>query len=395
MKYLQIIFIGLFAWQAGIAQGSGKIPDHLAHLVAGRQFASLHLALDSLTRMSDDSDAYCPLAENVFENYFFQRNSNIFYLRDSLRSDGDDDLTIAVQELPEQLEKLLAQYPQSACLNKVNGDYYALLLEEATKGKPENDRYLALLKDKVFQYYRQAADRGMNNVAVNRWLGIYYADIGKPGRAKTYLERIFKQGKNDAIASHFLSQIYFAEKQYSQCYNYAMKAIAGLPEAEREMRFAATYLAARSLRQLGESDQFVETVSDCIDLLPDHQKAYLDLASHYENRGETEMAETVMRRMFLANPYDVSGYQFLEAYSSRQGIFYFGESLLEDLLLRHELSDKVLGNIHYCRGNLLYRQGMFRAASQQWEISRSYYRKCLPDDSPILQQVGQLSRQTH
>ncbi len=394
MNLLRNLAILLVFISSGFAQDHHGIPDHFSELRDSRQYATVHMKLDSLLRMSDTFAPYCQLAHNVLKNHFFERDNAVFYLRDSLLgSESGEALVVAVQEVPQQLEKLLAQFPQSPCLNKVNGDYFALLLDEAASGKPEDKRFLDLLKDRVFQFYRQAADNGFSDVAVDRWLGIYYADIGKPERAKIYLERIFKNERQDPEASFYLSQIYFAEKQYSQCYNYALKAMAGLPDARLEMRYSATYLAARSLRQLGEGEQFVSTISECLDLLPDYQQAYLDLAGYHESRGQTEKAESVLRRMFLANPYDVAGYQFLEAYSGRQGIFYFGEALLEDLLLRHEMSDKVRGNIHFCRGNLLYRQGMFYAADRQWEISRSYYRKCLPGDSPLLQQVGELARQ--
>ena len=53
-----------------------------------------------------------------------------------------------------------------------------------------------------------------------------------------------------------------------------------------------------------------------------------------------------------------------------------------------------MGNIYLYRGNILFRQGLADEARKLWEISRGYFKKCLPENHPIFKQIGNVTQRS-
>jgi hypothetical protein len=64
------------------------------------------------------------------------------------------------------------------------------------------------------------------------------------------------------------------------------------------------------------------------------------------------------------------------------------------MMIVFEHSDEAMGNIYRFRGNLMLHRGFTEEARKLWDISRKYYSRFLPEDSPVLKQVGDISRES-
>ena len=95
--------------------------------------------------------------------------------------------------------------------------------------------------------------------------------------------------------------------------------------------------------------------------------------------------------MFLSNPFDLKGYRCLETYLKNTRNYMFADTLFEELQLIYEDWDEVMANIYWSKGNLSYQQNRKTEASRLWEISRNYMRKYLPEDHPLIKQVGEMA----
>ena len=163
------------------------------------------------------------------------------------------------------------------------------------------------------------------------------------------------------------------------------------PAEDIYLKYDALRLASNSLKELGDDARFVEHITECFQLVPELQTAYLDLIEFYNEKQEYNQAEEIFQKMFLANPFDLKGFRFLETYLRNTRNYAFADTLFEELQLIYEDWDEVMANIYWSRGNLSYQQNRKTEASRFWEISRNYMRKYLPEDHPLIKQVGEMA----
>lgn len=362
-------------------------------LLSNQQYAAAHLLLDSLASAEGQpANWHCQRLQNIRENYFHVREGNVFYLRNKDADGNWKSENVAVYRPHRSLEKAVAANPALGCGQFELGMFYLLLNGLGTEATVDNAHDGQYKHSEIQTRFKNAADNGINNMFLNRWLGISYFDDGEVNLALEFLGKNIAAKHQDPLTYLYLAEIFFSKQQYSRCYNYTLQALQLPTPLPPDVRYNALRLAALSLQELGETGRFVEYVIRAIHLFPDEQETYLLLARHFIARRNFEEADKTYRQMLLNNPYDRNGYEQIEKYSINRGDFYFGETILEELAVTFDADEEALALIHEFRGNLLYHQGMLAESEREWDISRQYFRQFLPPDSPQMQLVGEIAR---
>ncbi len=389
-------------FNVAFAQDISTYLSNADQLIQQKKFAAAHTVLDSAIRtLGFEPLLVNSMVNNVLKNHFMHRDFRIFYLRnetDNGKSSAGDKSSIAapiaVRHPDWMLKNLLEQNPQSAWSYKLWGDFYRLQLAENPSLKVVAVEKHAELQEKIAANYQRAAQLGYNDPEVNSWLGAYYQARNQVKLARQYYLLNLAGNADDPAAFCNMAEIYLAEKQYSQAYNYAVKTLQSAAELSANRRYKATRLAALSLYHLGEEARFMDYITECIQLSPDIQDAYIDLLAYYEEKNDPANSRRTLRQMLLNNPYEDKGYKSLERFSVKRNEYPFGEKLLEELMLRFEHYDEAMGNIYRFRGNLMFHQGYADEAKKLWDLSRRYFSRCLPEDHPMLKQIGDVSRES-
>ena len=330
----------------------------------------------------------CPMVANVLDHHYLQRDFQVFYLRDEGGADSLLAPVVAVRYPDRLLERALRDHPHLGWLHELRGHYLRLKLEQTRPHDPQ-------LAEQTAAAYQRAVQNGIRSLRVFAWLGGYYVDQNRPRLAQEMLEAALNLDSGHVLANFHLARLSFRERRYSQAYASARNALGGDSLLQPVQRYDATRMMALSLANLGETDRFVDYIVECIRQLPDIQAGYLDLIDHYTAIGrERDILRGLYREMLLRNPYDQAGYKHLERYAVGTEDFAHAERILEEILANYEHADEAVGNVYRFRGNLLFRQGRFEEARTLWDISRSYYARCLPPDSPLLKEIGQISLNT-
>ncbi len=379
---------------------SAEVIPTAQSFIQQKQFATAHALLDSAIAIYGPIPAFiCLEIENVLQHHFTHKDFKTFYLRnypqqwDNSQSLKIQSTAIRFLRYPDRiLKKLIEKSPQSACAYKLLGDYYNLILsnklETVSLSKSEIDH----LEKQIVANYLQAVALGLKDNDVFLWLGDYYQRQNNFKQAREFYEKTLEVNPNDPIANFRLAQIYFQEKQYSQAVARAKNALDNFSEDDIYLRYDALILLAQCYRELGERDAFVDTIIEAIQFLPDHQRAYLLLIDHYEKKGQLQEAEQLFRQMLIHNPYDRPGFERLEKFVIDHNDFLFSENLFEDLVVRFENNDEVLGNLYWFRGNILWQQGLTAEAQQMWQLARKYLKKCYPPNHSIFKKIGRPTR---
>lgn len=384
------------------AQDINTYLSNADQLIQQKKYAAAHVVLDSAIRtVGFEPYLVNPMVNNVLKNHFMHRDFRIFYLRNEAEngkaSSGEKSpaaAPVAVRYPERMLKSLVEQNPQSAWSYKLLGDFYRLQLAENPSLKVLAEEKYTEMQGKIAANYVRAAQLGYNDADVNSWLGAYYQARSQVKLARQYYLLNLSGNADDPAALCNMAEIYLAEKQYSQAYNHAVKALQSAAELSLSRRYKATRLAAVSLYHLGEEARFTDYIAECIQISPDIQDAYIDLLAYYEEKNDAANSRRVLRQMLLNNPYEEKGYKSLERFSVKRNEYPFAEKLLEELMLRFEHYDEAMGNIYRFRGNLAFHQGFADDAKKLWDLSRRYFSRCLPEDHPILKQIGDVSRES-
>lgn len=402
MKFRRIYFwVFLFVViRPATSQDVNSILDQATELMEDKQFASANTLLESeIQKAGALPELVCLQVQNALENHLYQRNYISFYMLDS-KVEGSAEpkavLPASFLRYPDRLlERIIAQDPEYATAYKLLGDFYNLKLESPMDSSLIKKEAMDEAIELVFQNYDKAVQLGYNGVVVNRWLGNYYQTKNQFTSAKEFYEKNIESGFNDRLTYYHLADINYREKQYSQSYSNILKVLSDLPASRLDIRYNSLRIAAMSLYYLGEVERFKKYIQECIRLFPDRQDAYLALLRYYDEKKDVDNMEVTLSKMLSENPYDLPGYNFLEVFVLKYERFSFSEKLFENLMLSHENSDQVMGNIYWFRGNLVFHQGMHEEAKKMWEISKSYFRKYLPKDDPVLKKIGSISQKTY
>lgn len=401
IKLLLSLSVFLLLNSSGYSDDSISVVTRAEELIKQGQYATANEMLkNAVQELGIQPLLICTMVENALNNHFGQRDFISFYLMDSLppgvndKKEERNSQKVSFLRYPDQLlQKVINQYPDYAHAYKLLGDFYKMKL----RNQPGGDRPVLSpdeLQDLILANYTKAVQLQYNDVEVNRWLGDYYYNHSQMKIALDYYQKNVDSNFDDAMTYYHLAKIYFLEKQYSQSYNFAMKAISEIPLSDLNIRRDAMMLAANSLLTFGEEDRFVEYVRRCIALLPDDQTCYIALLKYYDEKERPDEMEQLISQMMLNNPYDREGYHFVESFVVKYNRFHFGEKLIEEIMLKYENSDQVMGNIYWFRGNLLFYEGMGEEAKRLWEISRNYFSRYLPPDDSIFKQIGHVNNQS-
>ncbi|RMG68714.1 MAG: hypothetical protein D6715_01535 [Calditrichaeota bacterium] len=381
------------------AQDSLAYYDRAVELIELGRYASAHRLLqEGLQQTGFEPRLVTLMVENALKHFSVRRGVQVFFLQDSInektRRGGQEGSSFtAVVYYPNRLLlRVLQQKPDFPIAHKLLGDFYRLQMpKDGAADLVDTDR-LMRLKEKILSHYLKAAQLGLNEVEVNRWLGDYYLGLNQKDQARQFYRRNVEPEARDAASALKLADLALASNQFSEAFNHAMTALELLPQRNTVARYRARRLAALALLNLGESESFVQEAQACIQLIPGLQQAYLDLLDYYFSQENEDQIQRLLREMLLNNPYERAGFQALEKYAVNSGNFDSATQLLDEIVLKFEFSDQVMGQVYWTKGNLLYHQGQLAEARKLWEISRSYFSKMLPEDSSLLKQVGILGQ---
>lgn len=395
---LGLIFVTTLAF----SQESNTYLTDAQQLIQQKKFASAYAELDSAIRTTGLQPALiCAMVDNVLKHYTHHRDFVVFYIKDEPGNGknpaddkpGENDV-MAVRYPDRLLKKSLEQSPQYALTHKLLGDFYRLQLSENKNLKILSPEVYGEIREKVFTNYLRAVQLGYNETGVNLWLGNYYKENNQLKIARQYYQMNIDNNSDDPATYCNLAEIYLGEKKYSQAYNYAIKVLQDFAALDPELRYQATRWAALSLYSLGEEERFLDYIMECIQIFPDMQAAYIDLLAYYDEKHDSLRSHKTIRQMLINNPYGERGYKYLERYCVRESDYKFGEQLFEEMMVLFEHSDEAMGFIYRFRGNLLFHQGLADDAKKLWDISRNYFSRFLPEDSPMLKQIGDISRES-
>ena len=381
----------LLAQVASLTSRNSAYLDQARIFIDDGRYATAHHLLDSLVRANPlDAAPVCLMIENVLLHHDGHRDHRVFYLQDRWEQIAGNTPR-KVEKIfwyPQRvLRKLLQTVPDHARALKLLGDFYRLKFEVALRST-DSQLVAREMQKKVFVNYQRAVKFGERQPAVNRWLGNYYLQMGDSRNAHIYFEKNLNPRMLDAESLCRLAELYYIDKKYSQAYNAALLAIQNSDQLEKSLYYTASRCAALSLFNLGEIPQFLEHAAACKEIYPDVQDAYLDILAYYDSRDDISRMQEEMREMLIHNPFDRDGFRFLENYSVRQADHLFAEGLLEEIGMRFENADEVMGNIYLFRGNLAYHRGENDAAQRLWDISRNYFQRCLPENDEVFRQIG-------
>lgn len=394
-----IFMIAMLA--AGVAQDSTAHLEEAKSLIQNSKFASANDYIEKIIHEGGfQPELVCLQVENALQNHFYQKDYTSFYLTDTTAANlpdaSDKSFIITFLHYPDRLlQRVIDLYPDYGEAYKLFGDFYRLRLNEPMNPNILDAKAVKDIEEKIFQYYNKASQLGYNSASLNRWLGHYYQTKNQFDNAIEFYQKNVNNQFKDTMTFFYLAQIYYQEKQYSQSYDLALKALPGLPLSKIETRFKALRIASLSLFNLGEIERFKKYINECIRLLPDRQESYIALLEYYDQNRNVDKMEKIIRTMLDKNPYDLAGYDFLEDFVVKYDRYAFSEQLFTNLMMKHENSDQVMGNIHWYRGNIAFHQGMVEEAKKLWEISRNYFSKYLPEDDPVLKKIGNISQKTY
>lgn len=402
MKKAALLILPLIFLLNLYAQDSLLAVKNARQLIASKKYASAHRALETaIQERGFQPEIACLMVENALLHYFKKKGNSIFYLSDVAETSKKNPSGTTVSRnivslrYPQHiLAKVIREYPRYGKAYKLLGDYYVNQTSPACDSNLVDFDAYKEIETLIFDNYEHAFRLGVDDPAVNRWLGDYYKSLNQYDLALKYYLKNVENDSQDPLTYLHLSEIYFALKKYSQSYDYASMALQHFSPDAIAMRYKALRLAGQCLLNLGEMKRFLDNVLDAIQLLPDQQGAYLDLLAYYDTADDWDQMKKIIEQMLLNNPYDSDGFEALEKYAVKFNDFLFSENLFEKLIMKYENYDQIMGNIYWFRGNLLYRQGMLSEARKFWEISRSYFRKYLPEDSPFLKQIGNVNKKS-
>jgi tetratricopeptide (TPR) repeat protein len=372
------------------------LQQQATRLIAEGNYASAHLILEDYLQKAGMKPFFtCMMVENGLTHYYRQENYQFFLLKDQDSPDdpkSSQNVRIGRLRYPRRiLENLLNQYPEHARTYKLLGDYYNLQLADISNFDFIREDKVKKLEEKIYTYYSQAIKLGYKDTPIFRWMGNYLADNKQMDEAEKYYLKNVTPNTADPVSLLRLAEINFQKKLYTQAFNYANRSLELFPREDIYLKYDALRLSSNSLKELGDEERFIERITECFQLVPELQTAYLDLIEFYNEKQEYNQAEEIFQKMFLSNPFDLKGYRYLEVYLKNTRNYAFADTLFEELQLIYEDWDEVMANIYWSKGNLSYQQNRKTEASRFWEISRNYMRKYLPEDHPLIKQVGEMA----
>ena len=401
MRYLLIYLVLIIFCNIGFSLDSTSVVIENKKLIEEGNYASANEQLkNAVQELGFQPYLICLMVQNALENYISHNNFISFYLINSFphssknQIDNKELKNVSYLRSPDQLlRKILNQYPDHAPAYKLMGDFYKLIYIHPLHATFEENNY-DKLEEKIFFNYSKAVQLKYSDVEICGWVGDYYFKRNQTKLAKEFYLKNVEKNFNDTSTFFNLAKIYFQEKQFSKSYDFAMKALPGIPLFQISDKHEATKIAALSLLYFGEEERFLKYINKCIQLLPDEQSCYLSLLKYYDEKQNVDEMEKVIFQMLGHNPYDLEGFNYVENFIIKYNRFLLGEKLFENIILKYENIDQVMGNAYLFRGNLFFNQGMPEEAKKMWEISKNYFGKYLPENDPIFKGIGQISNKS-
>lgn len=400
LLFFSVLFFLNFSPAQPAPDDSLFFTQRIQDLINQGQYATVHKLLEERIQQQGMKTSYvCLMVQNGLQHFYRKENYHIFYLQDHTESSNTASentlkkVTTARLRYPQRLLlSAIRTDPQNPQAFKLMGDFYDLQLHDYSDSDEIPQERIKKLEENIFHNYLQAVKLGLKDHYVNRWLGTYYLNSNRTEEAEKYYLKNITGEHPDAISYYRLAEIAYQRKQYTQGYNYALRALNLFSPNEVYLKYDTILLTAKSLKAIGDVDKYRRYMEACISLLPDVQTAYLELGKHYQAANNLILAEKYFKQMLYQNPFDLKGFREFERFVLQEKNFYYADTLFEQLLLKYENWEEALANIYWSRGNLAYARGLVSEADKFWQISRNYLRRFLPENSPVLKQVGKTAQ---
>jgi len=366
--------------------------QQIKNLIEQKNYATAHILLEEYIEQNGMKPHVTTLMiQNGLTHYYRQENYDLFLLKDE--TNAGKKVRIGRLRYPQRiLENLIEQNPNYAYAYKLLGDYYNIQLNDLSNFEFTKSTEIKKLEEKIYHYYSQADQMGLQNAFIYRWLGDYYSNTNQTDLAEKYYKKNISKSAPDPISLYRLAEIYYQKKLYTQAFNHALESTKYFKAEDVYLKYDALRLSANSLRELGEFDRFLEMINECIQFMSDLQEAYLDLILYYSSPLMPEKVEPLFTEMFMKNPFELKGYRSFEDYVITNNRYTYADTLFNSMLLKYENWDEVLANIYWSKGNLAYHQNLTKESNRFWEISRNYMRRYLPENHKLIKQVGEVAQ---
>ena len=123
-----------------------------------------------------------------------------------------------------------------------------------------------------------------------------------------YLEKELADNPKNGYAYSWMAAVYVEKEQYGNAMTAVDKALKYTPKKDKEYMTMAHGIKSRVHYLLGEMDEAVEHLSQCIALQPDNSEAYEERAQIYYEQEQYELANKDYERLIELDKGGVMGY---------------------------------------------------------------------------------------
>lgn len=367
-------------------------------LIKNGRFASAHLILWKINQSDHATDwSIGMMVLNALENHYQQTGLEDFFLADGMSVEGkpgtgDEILRARFQDPEYWLDKGFALNPESGILHFCRGfliqKKFFPTANESEFGLPA----LQNMEKEIARYYEKAYLFGFRHRVLFRFLGDYYMRQRAYTRAVKFYSWLVKDEFFDPEGVLQLAWLKLKDGEAQRAQSYVFMALPHFSDEDVELRYLAYRIIANSNQKLGASDKFFYYNKMCQMLIPQKTDAYLDLMEYYEKQDQVDSVLTVMKRMFLLNPFEGATYEMFVYYAKKGFPLDHLIKILDEIGQKYEKYEIVLGYVTWKKGDLYYLSGDEKRSEEMWQKSRQYFSLVGGPRSKVIRKIGDKKR---
>ena len=149
--------------------------------------------------------------------------------------------------------------------------------------------------------------------------GMELLDNGELDEGLEYLEKELADNPKNGYAYSWMAAVYVEKEQFGNAMTYVDKALKYTPKKDKEYMSMAHAIKSRVHYLLGEMDEAIEHLSECVALQPENAEAYEQRAQIYYEQELYELADKDYERLIELDRGGVMGYMGIGRNAVAQG----------------------------------------------------------------------------
>ena len=149
--------------------------------------------------------------------------------------------------------------------------------------------------------------------------GMELLDNGELDEGWEYLEKELADNPKNGYAYSWMAAVYVEKEQFGNAMTYVDKALKYTPKKDKEYMSMAHAIKSRVHYLLGEMDEAIEHLSECVALQPENAEAYEQRAQIYYEQEQYELADKDYERLIELDRGGVMGYMGVGRNAVAQG----------------------------------------------------------------------------